>query len=297
MENEEIKSKLHSNNKHHGRYDFEKLISSEPSLASFVHTNKYQIETIDFFDPLAVKALNKALLVHFYDINYWNIPDGYLCPPIPGRADYIHYMAELLSYNMPKAAKIKCLDIGVGANCIYPIIAVKEYDWQMVGTDIDTIAIENAKDIIHKNKSLQGKIEIRMQQNASNIFEGSIFEDEYFDMVICNPPFHASAKEANASTLRKVSNLKNKKTLQPILNFGGQHNELWCTGGETQFIRNMIQESYFFKNQIKLCSSLVSKETTLKSCIELLKKLNAVHIQIIPMGQGNKISRILVWKW
>jgi 23S rRNA (adenine1618-N6)-methyltransferase len=36
------------------------------------------------------------LLISYYDIQKWDIPH-YLCPPIPGRADYIHYIADLLA--------------------------------------------------------------------------------------------------------------------------------------------------------------------------------------------------------
>ena len=94
-----IKTNLHERNKHRGRYDFKLLIEISPDLTEFVNKNKYGDASIDFFDPLAVKALNRALLMHFYGLKFWEIPNGYLCPPIPGRADYIHHIAELLGSN------------------------------------------------------------------------------------------------------------------------------------------------------------------------------------------------------
>ena len=124
------KSRLHPRNKLRERYNFKQLIVSCPGLAQYVKMNMYNDESIDFFNPDAVKALNKALLKHYYDIVNWDIPEGYLCPPIPGRTDYIHYLADLLcstNYGkMPTGEKIKCLDIGVGASCVYPIIGIKE---------------------------------------------------------------------------------------------------------------------------------------------------------------------------
>src|SRR5690348_2831615 len=86
---------LHPRNKHQGRYDFKALISSHPPLHAFVHLNEYGDESIDFANAKAVLALNQALLKHQYEIKHWSIPPGYLCPPIPGRADYIHYAADL----------------------------------------------------------------------------------------------------------------------------------------------------------------------------------------------------------
>jgi len=112
-----------------------------PELGVFVKLNDYNDESIDFSNPEAVKMLNTALLKHYYKINHWNIPANYLSPPIPGRADYIHHIAELLGGSnngkIPTDNKIKCLDIGVGASCVYPIIGNKEYGWSFVGSEID----------------------------------------------------------------------------------------------------------------------------------------------------------------
>ena len=95
-QHEKVKSKLHPRSKHRERYDFEKLISGFPELGPFVQPNKFDDLSIDFANPDAVKALNRALLKFHYGIEHWDVPDGYLCPPIPGRADYIHHIADLL---------------------------------------------------------------------------------------------------------------------------------------------------------------------------------------------------------
>ena len=90
------KGELHIRNKHNGQYDFPLLIENYPPLKRFVSLNPLGVQTINFFNPQAVKALNKALLISYYGIRYWDIPKQYLCPPIPGRADYIHYIADLI---------------------------------------------------------------------------------------------------------------------------------------------------------------------------------------------------------
>lgn len=294
-----IKSKLHPRNKHRNPYDFQKLIARFPSLAKFVSLNKYGKESIDFFNPKAVKALNAALLMEHYDIQYWDIPQGYLCPPIPGRADYIHYLADVLANSnqrkIPRGKHIRCLDIGVGANCIYPIIGNKEYGWSFVGSEIDEVSIESCNNIIAKNDALKNKIEIRKQTNLKSIFEGVIRKDEYFDLAICNPPFHASAQEAKTGTLRKLKNLKSEKVKQAVLNFGGKNNELWCEGGEVQFIENMISESVKYATSCFWFSTLVSKKSNIKKLRSHLEKFNPQNVQLISMGQGNKTSQVLGW--
>lgn len=298
-EHPKIKSKLHPQNKNRERYDFGQLIGSSPELEQFVKQNIYGDESVDFANPEAVKALNKALLIQHYGISYWDIPPGYLCPPVPGRADYIHHIAGFLGKNnfgkIPTGLQIKCLDIGVGASCIYPIIGCQEYGWSFIGSDIDPVAIESSNKIIKFNPALSGKVECKLQPNPKYIFIGIIQKDELIDLSICNPPFHTSAKEAQSGTLRKINNLNLGKTIKPILNFGGQNHELWCEGGEEKFVHNMILQSKKFAANCFCFSTLISKESNLKSVYKALEQANALNVETIAMGQGNKISRIVVW--
>lgn len=297
------KAALHPRNRHRARYDFKKLVGSSPELGQFVRLNDYQDESIDFFNPEAVKALNKALLKHYYDINYWDIPAGYLCPPIPGRADYIHHIADLLkssntvygSNKIPAGSKIRCLDIGVGANCVYPIIGNKEYGWSFIGTDIDPVAIAAASNIVDLNPVLKGQVELRLQHNQKDIFRGIMQLGEQVDLSICNPPFHASQAEAQAGSVRKLGNLKQKRVTKAVLNFGGQNNELWCPGGEERFVANMIRQSKDFSSSCFWFSTLISKQTNLKPAYHALRNAGAAAVETIVMSQGNKQSRLVAW--
>lgn len=300
MPNEEnsIKTRLHERNRNNLNYDFVTLCNVEPSLKGFVHVNKYGVDTINFSDPVAVKMLNKAILKSDYSVEFWDVPEGYLCPPIPGRADYLHHAADLLgklNYNTPpKGKRIKCLDIGTGANCIYPLIGVVEYGWKFVGTDTDEKAVAAAIHNVKMNPLLKHNIAIKEQGNAGSFFEGIIGKDDFFDLTICNPPFHASAKEAKEASMRKNSRLK-KGTEKPVLNFGGQSNELWCEGGEVKFVGDMIKESKSFGEKCLWFTSLVSKKGNLKTFYAILKQEGAAKVETIAMGQGNKSSRILAW--
>ncbi|MFI3319055.1 MAG: 23S rRNA (adenine(1618)-N(6))-methyltransferase RlmF [Rikenellaceae bacterium] len=290
------RGELHPRNRHSGRYDMAALIAAYPALERYVSLNKYGERSISFFDPEAVKALNRALLRLYYNVEYWHIPASALTPPIPGRADYIHYAAELLGY--PQGAR--CLDVGVGANCIYPIIGLSEYGWEFVGSDIDYAALKNAQKIIESNRSLKGRIELRRQERHDAIFRGVIAEGEMFDITICNPPFHDSAASAERGSLRKERNLKGAKGREiksPTLNFGGKSNELWCEGGEVGFITRMIRESEQFSKNCRYFTTLVSKEESLKPLKRELEKLTLKEVRIIDMHQGQKQSRILAWRF
>ncbi len=151
---------MHPENKHSKSYNFEELILSHSKLAKFVFTNEHNNRTIDFTNSEAVFHLNKAILLAHYNITDWRIPKGYLCPPIPGRADYIHYINDLLS-EIPTDKTIIGLDVGVGANCIYPILGSQIYNWKMVGCDISLDAVNSAKHNVSLTESLGKNIEIR----------------------------------------------------------------------------------------------------------------------------------------
>jgi 23S rRNA (adenine1618-N6)-methyltransferase len=293
-------SKLHPRNRHRARYDFARLITAEPALGAFVATNGYGDQSIDFANPAAVKALNRALLKDSYGIQAWDIPPQSLCPPVPGRADYLHYLADLLAEGnrgvVPRTKNMQVLDIGTGANCIYPLIGHSEYGWRFVATDINAAALENAQRILDANPKAKRQIALRRQASANAVFEGLIGGDDWFDLTMCNPPFHASAAEARAANQRKWANLgKGTNAENAQRNFGGEGDELWCDGGEQGFILRMIDESARIATRCFWFTTLVSKSASLPAIDAALLRANVGQHRTITMRQGQKQSRLVVW--
>ncbi len=293
------KQKLHPRNRHNQDYDFEALSKANPSLLPFVRPNPYGNLSIDFANSEAVKALNGAILKLQYQLDYWDIPKGFLCPPIPGRVDYIHYLADLLkaTNNNKIARQAVGLDIGTGASCIYPILGNRTYNWQFVASDIDPKSIASSHNIIANNKGLASAITLRQQHNATRIFNGVVTPNDHFDFILCNPPFHQSLAEAQRGSNRKRANLGTNRKDQDKLNFGGQKAELWCPGGEVAFIKTMINESKDFASQVLWFTSLVSKKDNLSALKKRLKKVGALEVKVIKMAQGQKISRFIAWTY
>ncbi|MGB4841173.1 MAG: 23S rRNA (adenine(1618)-N(6))-methyltransferase RlmF [Saprospiraceae bacterium] len=293
------KSNLHPRNRNRVQYDLETMAGTNSELKHFIVSNRLGLDSINYGNPLAVKTLNKSILSHYYGIKFWEFPDGNLCPPIPGRADYIHYMADLLGENndgnIPLGKRVTCVDIGVGASCIYPIIGVTEYGWQFIGSDINADSIESSEKISRSNPTLISKIICKKQNQPNFIFKGIIGHQDKIDLTICNPPFHASNEEAAKGTSRKIKNLTGQKSNSPTLNFSGINNELIYAGGEIQFISNMISESKDFGRSCFWFSSLVSKESNLKRVFKLLNNLHPTEIKTINIKTGNKTTRIVAW--
>ena len=279
---------LHPKNKFKSGYDFKNLSQKNPALEAFVANNSFGTLSIDFSNPKAVKELNRALLFTYKQMTVWEFSDDNLCPPIPGRLDYIHHLADLLPDNSTKTI----LDIGTGATCIYPFLGVLEYDWNFVATDIDLDALDFAQDNIDDN-FLSDKITLRQQFDEQHILKGIVQEGDVFAATMCNPPFYKSAEEARGANRRKSRNLGNNA----VRNFSGNHNELWYVGGEKAFLHNYLYESSLYKNVAQWFTSLVSKKENVESLQQSAKKLGTTDFKVIPLHQGNKVTRIVCWRF
>lgn len=288
------KTSLHPRNQHREGYDFARLVADTPALGAFTTLNPVGQTTIDFRNMSAVRMLNRALLKTYYMIDFWDIPPNYLCPPIPGRVDYIHHLADLLARSnkneIPRGPKIKALDIGTGASLVYPITGQREYGWHFTGIDIDPVAIKSARQICQSNRL---DIDLRPQETRENIFRGVIEPQDFFHVTLCNPPFHASIERANKGTRRKWANLG--KGHSSKLNFGGQNAELWYPGGEIKFIATMVEQSREFADQCLWFSSLVSKRDNIQTLCRILRKAKVADCEVVEMAQGQKTSRFIAW--
>ena len=291
----------HPRNRRAERYDFPALIRVCSELRHFVQPHPCGGDTIDYADSEAVKTLNRALLKFHYSIVDWNIPPGCLCPPIPGRADYVHHLADLLAEGelsaIPRGPSIRVLDVGVGASCVYPLIGNAEYGWSFVGTDVDPESVAWARNLVAQQPRSREFVEIRHQRVRSDIFAGVVQTSEHFHASMCNPPFHASAAHATAATVRKTKNLGTGGPTLLRRNFGGKPTELWCEGGEPGFVHRMIRESAQRRTQCRWFTTLISKRGNLPAVYRALASVRAVDVRTVAMGQGQKQSRMVAWSF
>jgi 23S rRNA (adenine1618-N6)-methyltransferase len=287
---------LHPRNRHATGYDFAALVQSSPGLGPFLRRAPHGGLSLDFADPAAVKALNGALLLQAYGIRGWDIPQGYLCPPIPGRADYLHHLADLLAEggDIPRGPGVRVLDVGVGANVIYPLVGHREYGWSFVGTEVDGGALASAERILRANPGLGEAILLRRQKDPRSLFRGVVEPGERFDLTLCNPPFHASARAAREAAQAKWRKL-GRSGEGGSRNFGGQGPELWCEGGEAGFIARMGTESASLGDRVLWFTSLVSSSASLPAVQRALRGAGAWEIRVVPMAQGQKQSRFVAW--
>lgn len=293
-----MKDTLHPRNRFRAGYDFAALVASRPALARFVALNRFGDTSIDFADPQAVKALNRALLASAYGVTAWDVPPGYLCPPIPSRSDYLHHLKDLLDLDQTTPAggrPVAVLDIGTGANCIYPLIGASEYGWHFVASEIDPVALRWARQLVAAHPAVAALIDCRLQTAPRECFTGVVAAGETFDVSMCNPPFHASAEAAADSNRRKRRHLGTSARAGETLNFGGRGGELWCEGGEVGFVGRMIAQSAARPDLCRWFTTLVSQSEHLPGLYDRLDAADPTDVQTLEMAHGQKRSRILAW--
>ena len=300
-------SKLHERNRHICGYDIAQLAQGYPRLKEYVIDgggDGTRAHTIDFSRPAAVEALNAALLTVDYGIHGFALPGGYLCPAVPGRADLLHVIADLLATDndgsIPTGRAVRGLDIGVGASCIYPLIGHAEYGWAFLGSDVSKTSIASASAIAQANDT---PVELRRQPRSEHVLAGVLQpSDGCVAFTLCNPPFYASAQEEAAAAARKWRGLQKKKGRAKNVrgstrSFGGSKHELWCAGGEKQFVTTHIRESAQMAHAALWFTSLVSSDKSLPKLLAELSNVNPARVEQLGVATGNKAMRVLAWSF
>ncbi|KAK9129488.1 hypothetical protein Sjap_009975 [Stephania japonica] len=245
--------------------DFRVLASIYPSFEHFVFYSNDGRPRIDWTDFNATRELTRVLLHHDHGLQWW-IPDGQLCPTVPNRLNYIHWIEDLLASNVvPKCNgggdKVRGFDIGTGVNCIYPLLGSSLLGWSFVGSDVTDVAVEWAERNVGSNPHLSDLIEIRRAGSACIscsadgksssggrdseskngyygplVLDGVVKDGEHFDFCMCNPPFFENMDEAG---------------LNPKTSCGGTSEEMVCPGGEKAFITRIIEDSVVLKQSFR----------------------------------------------
>lgn len=228
--------------------------------------------------------MTKAILKEEFGIDV-DFRDDRLCPTVPSRVQYlkiIHQVLEECSIDSYK--EIQGLDIGTGAYAIYPILGNKMYGWKMMGIDIDTESINNAKKVIDDNQLK----EINLVENNPDLFFESVLRDHIFTFTMCNPPFFNSKDE-----MVQNSSFKEKLDRGSVI---ASDNELITQGGEVKFVKRMIDQSVQCP-KINWFSSLLGKKSSIDPLIVRLKEINNNNYFIKDFQLGNTKRWIIFWSF
>ncbi|KAJ6896858.1 Ribosomal RNA large subunit methyltransferase F-like [Populus alba x Populus x berolinensis] len=136
--------------------DFVLLASLYPSFKDFVFYSRDGRPRIDWTNFNSTRELTRVLLLHDNGLNWW-IPNGQLCPTVPNRSNYVHWIEDLLSSdiipnNNSNGDIVRGFDIGTGANDIYPLLGASLLGWTVVGSDVTAVALEWAERNVKSNQ-------------------------------------------------------------------------------------------------------------------------------------------------
>ncbi|KAL6050980.1 Methyltransferase-like protein 16 [Balamuthia mandrillaris] len=276
----ENNKKMHPENYYRtNKPDFVELAKLYPSFKAHVHITSKGQPNIRWTDPEAVRELTCVLLRHDFQIAV-ELPLDQLCPAVPNRVNYIHWLSDLLKHSpdVTSAPTITGIDIGTGASCIYPLLGVRLKGWRFVATEIDPISLDYARRNIAANQ-WEDLIELR-ESKSGHILQGIVKENESFAFCMCNPPFFSDQDHAppNPKTACRAT-----------------ENERLTTGGEFQFIKQMIQDSLRYRNRIRWYTSMLGRKVDVKLLEKELVASGIVNIRTTTFYQGKTARWGIAW--
>lgn len=305
--------------------DFTQLALLYPSFAAFVFHSRSGRPTIDWKDFNATRELTRVLLLHDHGVNWW-IPDGQLCPTVPNRLNYIHWINDLLSSEIIPSVqgltdRVRGFDIGTGANCIYPLLGASLFGWSFVGSDVTEVALEWATKNVESNPHLFELIEIRNATDPSYYggFKSNTREavnDGHPELCIgekAQPPCHGLKEPSTLPIL--VGVVKDDESfefcmcnppfferieeagLNPKTSCEGTPEEMVYPGGERAFITRIIEDSVVLKHSFRWFTTMVGRKANLKFLISKIREVGVSIVKTSEFVQGHTARWGLAWSF
>ncbi|KAI4719585.1 hypothetical protein E4T48_04219 [Aureobasidium sp. EXF-10727] len=272
--------------------DFQALAMTDPEFAEFYDDANGHV---DFQDPKALQQLTKSILKRDFNLEL-DLPDDRLCPPVPVRYNYIRWLQELMDTTCdvdiedPSKQNITGLDIGIGASCIYSLLACSSRpSWNMLGTDIDPQNFSYANGNIERN-GLDKKICTKLNTAEDALISPQAFDLDKLDFTMCNPPFYSSAEDLAVSSAGKSG--------PPSAVCTGAEIEMICPGGDAGFVLRMVEESRELKDAVRWYTSMLGKLSSVHQVIDRLKEIGINNWAVTLLRAGNKTRRWAVgWSY
>ncbi|KFB50082.1 AGAP011889-PA-like protein [Anopheles sinensis] len=246
---------MHPRNRYRERPNFQDLVKQFPELNQVAIVDVSGKVKLNYKDAQALQLLSKYLLLRDFGLNL-ELPPGKLVPTLPLRLNYIHWLEDIGDIaGWQGKDSVKGIDIGCGASCIYPLLAVVQtnHRWHMVAIEKAEDSLQIAKANVLRN-SLEQYIDVRPQVAGGQTILLEVLNnhpDERFDFCMCNPPFYDSA------TGVKHQNRTGKRR-EPSNASTGSVEELCTDGGEVSFISQIIEESLQLKDRVSVYTTMIA---------------------------------------
>jgi 23S rRNA A1618 N6-methylase RlmF len=287
--------------------NFEELSRWNPAFArAWEATRQEQKETHKTFSACVSQAftiaLTRALLKTYLDIQLPYLETNHLCPPVPNRFFYLHWIHSQLLQRKSQLG----MDIGAGATAIYSLLAAKFFECLMFTTEIDPVAADMAHQNIKANQ-LENRIHVTTvapshsqdaQQPPGGPLERALAGLEQYmvhhqgqipttiDFVMTNPPFYDP----------KSVELTNPRAGDGRARTAMTVSEGSYPGGEVGFVTEIFADSLRRRRSAKWFSSMLGKKTSLLHLQKMLTHvLGPAHIRVTEYEPGQYTRWFLAW--
>lgn len=232
------------------------------------------------------------------------MPKDRLCPPVPVRWNYVRWLQELIDSSRPwdepddyrfhdlpdRDRLISGLDIGVGASCIYSLLAcASRPNWSMFGTDIDESSLSWSARNVEANR-LTSRIKLHQSTATGPIIPLTDLGCSSLDFVMTNPPFYSSHEDMVASY--------SGKKMAPSAVCLGSENEMICPGGDLGFATRILEESLLLRTKVQWYSVMLARLKSAEALVEKLKAAGITNFAASDLQAGYKTKRwAIAWSF
>lgn len=257
------------------------------------------------------RQLAKTILKVDFNLTL-TLPPDRLCPAVPVRWNYVRWLQDLLDTSAPwtdltaislapvpvpdPARRVRGLDIGVGASCIYGLLACATRPrWEVCGTDIDAASLAAAQANVTAN-GLVDRILLRRQPDPTaalvpfDLLPWPATPADPLDFVMTNPPFYASAEDMAACNARKPRPASAVCT--------GAENEMIGPGGDLGFARRLLAESRTEGPRVRWWTIMLGKRASAVALVAELRAAGVSNFAVTDLRAGHRTRRWAVaWSW
>ncbi|RMX75906.1 hypothetical protein D0869_11201 [Hortaea werneckii] len=179
--------------------------------------------------------------------------------------------------------EVKGLDIGVGASCIYGLLACKTRPkWLMAGIDIDSHSIKHARVNVESN-NLANRIRLVQTDTNDPLIPLQQIQCERLDFVMTNPPFYDSMQDMQSSYTNKHA--------PPSAICTGSENEMICPGGDVGFVTRILDESLRLRDRVQWYTAMLGKMSSLQRIVSKLKENGIGNFAVTCLQAGHRTKR------
>uniref|UniRef100_A0A182WDY1 U6 small nuclear RNA (adenine-(43)-N(6))-methyltransferase n=1 Tax=Anopheles minimus TaxID=112268 RepID=A0A182WDY1_9DIPT len=286
---------MHPRNRYRQKPNFHLLVKQYPELNEVARVDLTGKVKLDYRNKRAVHLLSKCLLLRDFGLKL-ELPPNKLVPTLPLRLNYIHWLEDIGSVaQWQDKETVRGIDIGCGASCIYPLLAVvqSQQRWHMVAIEKAEDSLESAKANVIRNE-LQGCINVQSQKLEGNTILLDVLKDfpnERFDFCMCNPPFF----DSNSNELKPHD--RTGKRREPSNASTGSLEELCTEGGEVKFISQIIEESLQLKDRVSVYTTMIGHKSSYEKILRALKQASIHNITVSRFCQGNTTRWAVAWSF